>query len=138
MLENIKNLLKKHLGIVLYLFLGILTTLVNYIVYLPLYNYCNISAAVSNGIAWFVSVMVAFVTNKPIVFKSYDWSWKVVRTELFKFITCRLCSGVAETAILWLTVDALRLDGNVWKIVTSALVIILNYIGSKFLVFRRK
>lgn len=138
MVEYVRNLLKKHWGIVFYFLFGILTTFVNYIVYLPLYNYCNLTAAVSNGIAWVASVIAAFVTNKPLVFKSSDWSLKVAGPEFVKFVSCRLCSGVIETAILWLTVDYSQLNGNIWKIVTSILVIVINYIGSKFLVFQKK
>ena len=80
----------------------------------------------------------AFVTNKPFVFRSYDWSAKVVLPELAKFLGCRIGSGVLETAILFVTVDLLKWDSNLWKIVTSVLVVILNYVGSKLLVFRKK
>lgn len=136
--ENISKLIKKYWSILLYLFFGVLTTLVNYIVYLPLYNYCHFSAAISNGIAWAVAVAVAFVTNKPFVFKSYDWSLKVTLPELAKFVSCRFFSGVLETFILWLTVDILQFNGNIWKVVTSVLVIIMNYIASKFIIFQKK
>ena len=123
---------------ILYLVFGVLTTGVNYIVYLPCYNILGLSASVSNAIAWVVSVAFAFVTNKPFVFRSYDWSAKVVLPELAKFLGCRIGSGVLETAILFVTVDLLKWDGNLWKIVTSVLVVILNYVGSKLLVFRKK
>ena len=138
MFVNIKNLVKKYWELLLYLLFGVLTTLTNFVIYLPLYNYCNFSAAVSNGIAWCAAVFVAFLTNKPLVFKSYDWSLKVVVPELVKFVGCRLFSGILETVMLWLTVDLLNFDGNIWKIVTSIVVIILNYIGSKLFVFQKK
>lgn len=138
MLGKLKELLKKYHGLILYLVFGVLTTVVNYIVYLPLYNICNFSATLSNVIAWIVAVFVAFVTNKPIVFKSFDWSFSVVWPELVKFVGCRLFSGILETALLWLTVDLLDLNGNIWKIVLSVLVIVINYIGSKFFVFKKK
>ena len=96
------------------------------------------SAVVSNGIAWVVAVAFAYLTNKPFVFKSHDWSAKTVIPELGKFIGCRVGSGLAETAILLLTVDIMGWNGNIWKIITSVLVVILNYIGSKLLVFRKK
>ena len=137
-LDYCRNLVKKYWSLILYLVFGVLTTLVNYIVYLPLYNYCNLSATVSNVIAWLVAVTVAFLTNKPIVFKSFDWSFKVVWPELVRFVGCRLFSGVLETALLWLTVDFLQLNGNIWKIVLSVMVIVINYIGSKFFVFHKK
>ena len=62
----------------------------------------------------------------------------MVLPELAKFLGCRIGSGVLETAILFVTVDLLKWDGNLWKIVTSVLVVILNYVGSKLLVFRKK
>ena len=80
----------------------------------------------------------AFLTNKPFVFKSHDWSMKTVGPELTKFVACRIGSGVMEVAIIWLTVDILCWNGNWMKIVVSVLVIILNYIGSKLLVFKNQ
>ena len=133
-----KDFLKKYWDILSYLFFGVLTTLVNYAVYLPLYNFCHFSATLSNAVAWVVAVAFAFLTNKPLVFGSHDWSAKVVLPELAKFVGCRIGSGLAETAIIFIAVDLLRWDGNLWKIFTSVLVVILNYIGSKLLVFKKK
>ena len=138
MWDKVKKLYHKYYDLILYLVFGVLTTGVNYIVYLPCYNILGLSASVSNAIAWVVSVAFAFVTNKPFVFRSYDWSAKVVLPELAKFLGCRIGSGVLETAILFVTVDLLKWDGNLWKIVTSVLVVILNYVGRKLLVFRKK
>ena len=133
-----KKLLKKYADVLSYLFFGVLTTAVNYLVYLPCYNLLGWSAGFSNILAWIVAVTFAFVTNKPFVFKSHDWSWNVVWPELTKFLGCRIGSGVLETGILLVCVDWLGWNGNVWKLVTAVLVIILNYIGSKCFVFRNK
>jgi putative flippase GtrA len=92
---------------------------------------------VSNGIAWTVSVAFAYLTNKPFVFRSHDWSLKVVLPELGKFLACRVGSGVLETGILLVTVDLMHWNGNVMKLITSVLVVLLNYIGSKLLVFKK-
>ena len=133
-----KRLLEKYWDILTYLFFGVLTTAVNYLVYLPCYNLLGWSAGLSNILAWIVAVAFAFVTNKPFVFKSYDWSWNVVWPELTKFVGCRIGSGVLETGILLVCVDMLAWNGNVMKLITAVLVIVLNYIGSKFLVFKKK
>ena len=138
MMAKIKALIEKYWDILSYLFFGGLTTVVNYIVYLPCYNYLGISATVSNVIAWVVAVAFAYVTNKPFVFKSHDWSLKTVGPELTKFIGCRIGSGLLETALIFLTVDWLGWNGNVMKLVTSVLVVILNYIASKLLVFNKQ
>lgn len=119
-----------------YLFFGVLTTAVNYIVYLPCYNLLSFSAAISNMIAWIAAVAFAYLTNKPFVFCSHDWSAKTVIPELTKFVGARIASGVLETGIIFLTVDLLRWNGNVMKLVTSVLVVIINYVASKLLVFR--
>ena len=138
MIQKLRSLIEKYWDILTYLVFGVLTTVVNYAVYLPVYNFCGISAAVSNMIAWIVAVVFAFLTNKPFVFHSYDWSAKTVVPELIKFVSCRLASGVMETVILFLAVDCMNWDGNIWKLITQVLVIIINYVGSKLLVFRNK
>ena len=127
---------EKYADVLSYLIFGALTTAVNYLIYLPCYNLLGWSAGFSNIIAWIGAVAFAFLTNKPFVFKSHDWSWNVVWPELTKFVGCRIGSGVLETGILLITVDCLCWNGNVWKLITAVFVVILNYIGSKFLVFK--
>lgn len=138
MKEKIAALYRKHRDILLYLFFGGLTTVVNYLVYIPCMYWLGLSGALSNVIAWVVAVVFAYVTNKPFVFHSHDWSAKVVWPELGKFVGARLASGGIETAIIFVTVDLLRWDGAIMKLIVSVLVVILNYIGSKLLVFRKK
>ena len=138
MIQTIKKLVVQHWEVLSYLIFGVLTTVVNYLVYLPVYNILGLSAALSNALAWVVAVAFAYLTNKPFVFKSHDWSLKTVIPELTKFVGCRVASGAMETLILLLTVDMLHWNGNIWKLVTSVLVVILNYIASKLVVFRKK
>ena len=134
---KIKALASRYRDIIVYLVFGVLTTVVNYIIYLPCYNGLGLSGSVSNAIAWVGAVAFAYLTNKPFVFQSHDWSAKTVVPELTKFVGCRVGSGVLETAIIFLTVDMLGWNGNVMKLLTSVLVVVLNYIGSKLLVFKK-
>ena len=138
MIQKIRGLIEKYWDILSYLFFGVLTTIVNYIIYLPCYNMFGLSATVSNMIAWVVAVAFAYLTNKPFVFRSHDWSARTVIPELTKFVGCRVGSGLAETIILLVTVDLMGWNGNLWKLFTQILVVILNYIGSKLLVFKNK
>lgn len=133
-----KKVFEKYADVISYLFFGVLTTAVNYLVYLPCLYWLGLDAWLSNVLAWIVSVGFAFLTNKPFVFKSHDWSWSVVWPELTKFVGCRIGSGVLETVIIWLCVDWLGWNGAVMKIITAVLVIVLNYFGSKFMVFKKK
>ena len=137
-MRKLKEWIAKHWDIFSYLIFGVLTTVVNYIVYLPLLNILQLSAALSNVIAWAAAVAFAYVTNKPFVFKSHDWSLRTVIPELSKFVSCRVASGAMETAIIFVAVDMLGWNGNIWKLVTSVMVVILNYVFSKLIVFRKK
>ena len=137
MLQKIRILIKKYWDILTYLVFGVLTTVVNYVIYLPVYNVLGLSAAVSNVLSWAAAVTFAYLTNKPFVFKSHDWSRQTVIPELTKFVSCRIASGAMETAILLVTVDLLGWNGNLWKLFTQVLVVVLNYVFSKLIVFKK-
>ena len=134
---KLRQLIEKYRDILSYLFFGGLTTLVNFIVYTPLHRWLNLSAALSNIFAWVVAVAFAYLTNKPFVFKSHDWSAKTVVPELTKFVGCRVGSGLLETAIIALTVDILHWHDLGMKVICAVIVVILNYIGSKWIVFKK-
>ena len=137
MQKKLRNLIGKYWDVLVYLVFGVLTTVVNYVVYLPVYNLLGFPASVSNVIAWAAAVAFAYLTNKPFVFRSHDWSLKTVLPELTRFVGCRVASGAMETMILFVTVDLLHWNGNIWKLLTSVLVVILNYFASKLLVFKK-
>ena len=134
----LKKLYEQYRDVFWYGIFGVLTTIVNYVVYIPCYNLLHMSGAASNAVAWVVAVAFAFLTNKPFVFKSHDWSAKVLWPELGKFLGCRIGSGLLETLIIFVTVDCLACTGNWMKLFTNVLVIVLNYFGSKLLVFKKK
>ena len=143
MLDKMMSLLKKYRSQIVYLIFGVLTTVVNYLVFFPCSSYLEktgfqYAVAVSNTIAWVFAVLFAYVTNKPFVFESHDWSWKVVAPEFAKFVSTRLASLLIETVIISVTVDTLHWNKLVWKVLTSVLLVVLNYVGSKLLFFRRK
>lgn len=138
MFGKIKTLIQRHKAILIYLLFGGLTTLVSFAIYWLGYHWLQLSAATSNAAAWIIAVLFAFFTNKPFVFHSHDWRWKVLFPELLKFIGCRVVSGILETAFLGITVDLLAWNGLIMKIAVSVVVVILNYIASKWLIFRRK
>ena len=136
-MQNLKTLLKKYEETLLYMVFGTLTSVINWVVYFPLYNLTSIPATVSTAIGWVISVAFSFLTNKPIVFKSHDWSAKVVMPEMIAFVGCRLGSGLLEAGSILMLVDILGWNGNIIKILVSVVIVIINYIGSK-LSFQKK
>lgn len=116
-----------------YLVFGVLTTMVNIISFAILSRMFGIGTVVSNVIAWFLSVLFAYVTNRRWVFLSTGGN---VFREMLVFFSGRLCTGVLDTLVMFITVDLLSWNDLMMKIISNIIVIILNYIISKFFVFK--
>ena len=142
--KKCNELIKKHKEIVLYLVFGVLTTLVNYLVYYPLVNLPGMKdnagwwVLVVNVIAWVAAVAFAYFTNKFFVFKSTDKSGGTVLREVLEFVGARVASLLIEEAIIALFVTLLRFNGNAVKLIASVGTVIINYFFSKFVIFRKK
>ena len=133
-----KRLWEKYKEIILYLFFGGVTTVVNYGVYALCGHVLFLNVVPSNIIAWIFAVVVAFVTNKLWVFESKSWELKTVGKEFAEFVLARFSTMVIETVLLWIFVDKLHVNDLIMKIITNVIVVILNYIFSKFIIFKNK
>lgn len=128
----------KYRGAILYIFFGGITTLINIISYYISYKILNIPNVPSTIIAWVLSVIFAFITNKIWVFESKSWKREVALKELISFISVRLLTGAIDLAFMYITVDLLKYNEILMKIVSNVFVLISNYIGSKLFIFRKK
>lgn len=137
-MNKLKQFFIKYKEYILYVVFGAVTTLVNYGFYTLCYYPLKLSGGVSNIVAWVFSMLVAFVTNKIWVFDSKSWEIKLTFKELGGFALGRALTGIFETAAIAIFVDALHQNALVWKIVTSIIVVIVNYIVSKLIVFKKK
>ena len=137
-MDKIIQLVKKYWSIISYLFFGVVTTVVNMVVYYLCYHLWGISSDLSTVIAWVIAVLTAFLTNKPFVFGSHDWSPKVLLPEAGSFFGCRLGSGLVELVLMHITVEMLGVPGMLMKLLVNVIVVILNYVASNLLVFRKK
>ena len=135
-MEKIKKLLKKYKFIILYGIFGVLTTIINIVTYALCYDMFNISNVVSNIIAWILSVLFAFITNKIWVFESKCFDFKIFIKELWNFIVCRLATGALDLGIMYVGVDLLKGPALILKVASNIIVIILNYVMSKLFVFK--
>lgn len=136
-MKKLKSLLSKHKAALIYLVFGVLTSVVDFLVFIPLHKFLELSAAVSNTVAWFAAVLFAFFTNKLYVFQSKNWSAKNLLREFWKFAICRVGTFLLEEVFLFITADMLSYDGLVMKLLISVVVVVLNYFGSKFFVFKK-
>lgn len=126
----------KHKAILLYLFFGVCTTIINMVCYYALYQYCHVSNIASTVIAWVAAVMFAFVTNKYFVFNSHRQKLSARLYELASFFGCRIMTGFLDIAIMVIAVDLLQWNSLLWKLISNILVTVINYIASKFLIFK--
>lgn len=143
--------------VIAYIFWGSMTTMVSWVSYslftLLLKQYqstfrilgmeFSVVVFVANVLSWICAVSFAFVTNKMWVFKSRSWKGAVVYPELGKFLAARLATGIIEIVGVPLLVGCgldqtiFGIEGLMAKVAVSALVLVLNYIFSKLLIFRK-
>ena len=149
---TIKNLLKKHKELILYVIFGVLTTIVNFGVFWIFTKLLGEECyLVNNAIAWVAGVVFAFVTNKIFVFNSKSKKIKVVFKELAEFFGARLFSFGVEEGGMLLFISVLGMGEKsfeflgitftgqiVVKIALAVIVVILNYFFSKFIIFKKK
>ena len=138
MINVILGLIKKHKSFIAYGVFGVLTTIVNIVTYNICYNNLGISNTLSNIAAWILAVTFAYLTNKVWVFDSKSWKWEVLRREVSAFISCRLATGILDIVIMFICVDIMGLHALLMKVISNVLVIILNYVFSKLVIFKKK
>lgn len=134
---SLRQLYEKYKDIILYLFFGICTTLVNISTYWIAARALRFDVMPSTIIAWFLAVLFAYITNRRWVFHSEAKEYKTVLKEIVSFFTCRLATGVVDWLCMFIFVDILLWNDMVVKIGANVLVIILNYIASKLVIFRK-
>ena len=151
-MKMIKTLFIKYKELITYVIFGVLTTLVNFFAF---WIFTKIFGEdlylVNNAIAWVVGVVFAYITNKLFVFESKSWDLKVITKEITGFLGARIFSFLVEEGGMFLFVSVLGLGEKsltllgftitgqfIVKILLAVIVVILNYIFSKFIIFKRQ
>lgn len=131
-----KALFLKYKALISYGFFGVLTTAVNMVTYWLCYDVLCLPNVPSNVLAWVAAVAFAFVTNKVFVFESKHNSLKGVLKEAVLFVGARVGTGFLDTLIMFIGVDLLKGSPLVFKILSNVLVVILNFVLSKLIIFK--
>ena len=136
----IKNTYLKYKEIIIYLIFGILTTIVSLLTYYLLtYTILNpeitLELQKANIISWITCVTFAYITNRKYVFNSQN---KNIIKEIIKFYISRLSTLFLDMSFMYIFVTKLNLNDKIIKIIINIIIIILNYILSKILVFKPK
>ena len=132
------DLMKKYREVILYLIFGVLTTLVNLISYFLLTDVAGVNYLFSNVLAWVLSVLFAYGTNRVWVFQSQAKGTAAIVKEMASFFGARLFSGGLDMGIMFVCVSLIGLPDGVIKILSNILVIVLNYLFSKLWIFKKR
>jgi len=139
---GIKETVEGHREGVLYIMFGALTTLVSWGTY-SLFVLLGIEVNISNVMSWICAVLFAFVVNKWFVFLSRSTEKRTLLRELGSFFSARILTGVIAIVtfpILYaigFSGGLFNIDGLYAKIIVTLIEIVLNYLFSKYLVFRK-
>ncbi|MHA3065396.1 GtrA family protein [Lacticaseibacillus saniviri] len=125
-------LFRKYETLIRYLFIGGLTTLVNIVVFFIL-NAMHMPILWANTVAWLVSVIFAFFTNKSVVFQSQYTNRRRFIQELVAFFVLRALSLILDNGIMCLGITAIGLSVLLVKLVSQVVVIVANYVFSKLI-----
>ena len=137
-MDKFVNIYKKFQEIIHYGFFGVLTTIVNIGTFYLFESILSFPYLIANIIAIVISIVFAYVTNKKYVFKTQTTSLKQTAIEFAYFFGLRLISGVFDMGSMFLLVDGLNLSTNLSKVLTQFVVVVSNYLFSKFFIFKEK
>ncbi|HHW31127.1 MAG TPA: GtrA family protein [Clostridiaceae bacterium] len=137
LLTFIKRLFKSLINneLMRYGIIGFLTTLINMVVY-GLCTRLGLNYLIANTIAFIIAVLFAFVANDRIVFKVKRNDPASVFSRLIKFFAMRAGSYLVDMLLMFFLIDILKQNDIIGKALTNIVVIILNYIMSKYFIFR--
>ena len=136
--NKILKLIEKYKSIIMYLIFGVLTTAVNVVTYYISAHIFSVNTVTSSVIAWFAAVLFAYITNRKWVFDSKQTGFRNILFEISRFFLCRFATGVVDWVIMYVFVDLLSLNDIIIKISANIIVIILNYVASLLIIFRKK
>ena len=133
-----KKLYEKYKDVFWYLVFGVLTTIINIVSYWVCAHPLGIGTVPSTIIAWVLSVLTAYLTNRSYVFHSEASTKNEILKELVSFFAARLATGGLDLLIMYVCVDRMGMNDVVIKFAANVIVVVLNYVFSKLLIFRHK
>ncbi|KAF6576090.1 GtrA family protein [Paenibacillus polymyxa] len=121
-----------------YVVFGILTTIINLIIYALFTKVLGADYKLSITVAWLISIIFAFVTNKLYVFKKNNSQLTSLPKEFSLFFLIRLSSLCLDFILMIVLIQNVRMDDFLAKIIVNFIVIAVNYLASKYLVFMKR
>lgn len=118
-----------------YVICGVLTTLVDWVVYAAMCE-SGIDYKIAQAASWIAAVAFAYVVNKVIVFRNFNFWPSHLWKEFSAFVACRGVSGILTWLMMVGMVDWMKWNKYLAKLITSAVNLIMNYVFSKLWIFK--
>lgn len=135
-MNKLISLINKYRDVILYLFFGVCTTVINLAVFWVLNSPLKVNELIANIIAWVLAVLFAFFTNRDLVFHAgKNGSFF---SQMLKFYLGRAITLALEELILLVFITLLHLNSMAVKIFAQVIVIILNFVISKLIIFKKR
>lgn len=132
------DLFKKYREVILYVFFGGLTTVVNWVSYWLLADVAHVDYLWSTVIAQVLAILFAYVTNRTWVFESKVTGFKGVLGEMLRFFGARVVSLFLDLGCMYVGVDLLHLNDKLMKLLSNVVIVVANYVFSKLFVFKKQ
>lgn len=136
-MQKISNLIRKYKEVILYLVFGVGTTIVDFAVTFLLYR-AGLDVHFSDVVAWCGAVIFAFTTNRALVFHSEAHGGVEITKEFLRFAASRALTLAFQEISVFLLHDCLEYNKYFVKIAASVIVIVINYLLSKLVVFGKR
>lgn len=133
-----KAIFEKYKDVIPYAVFGVLTTLLNIAAYWLFAHPLSLGVMASTILAWILSVLFAYGTNRKWVFHSEARGVPAVMKEMLSFFACRLLTGAFDWLSMLVFAELLRWNDMIVKIVVNGIVIVLNYVASKLIIFKKQ
>lgn len=129
---------RRHKEVLLYLLFGGLSMIVSIVTYWLCSEWLGMHILLANITSWVAAVTFAYVTNRIWVFAQKTRGMRELLSQILRFFSGRVATLVVEEIILWVCIERLHLSNMAVKVAAQVVVILLNYVISKFLVFTKK
>ena len=137
-MKTLQILYIRYKELILYAVCGAGATIINIVIFVLLHDSLGMKLLISNVFAWCVAFLFAFITNKILVFESKCWKGNAAAKEMLGFLVARLGTLLLDSVLMVAFVGGLRLNSTFSKIIVNVVVIIANYLASKFWIFKEK
>ena len=137
-MKTLQTLYIRYKELILYAVFGAWATMINIVIFVLLHDSLGMKLLISNVFAWCAAFLFAFITNKILVFESKCWKGNAAAKEMLGFLVARLGTLLLDSVLMVAFVGGLRLNSTFSKIIVNVVVIIANYLASKFWIFKEK